>query len=393
MGVVHYCATDYWPHNTVLYVTDFLGNDERFTYYFLQKLNLRRFDSGSAQASLNRNYIYPIRIVVPRPEEQRVIGNILGALDDKIALNQKISATLEAMAGGLFRSWFVDFDPVVAKIEGLDACLPKGLADLFPDSFEDSELGAIPRGWTVQSFASVVDIIGGGTPKTSVTDYWGGDIPWFSVVDAPNGADTWVVETEKKITRAGLENSSARILPVGTTIISARGTVGRVALVGVPMAMNQSCYGLRDKKSGHAFFTYFATRALVARLQQHAHGSVFDTITRNTLAGVSVALPPSELIDAFEARVGPSMERLLSGQLESRTLADLRDTLPPPLTSGRPRVNRGPFVLVGLAHCTRKSSFRHRYDEVRRIRGRRGSPRVVRGPWLRSPFRSRYCPG
>src|SRR5437867_3869416 len=93
MGVVTYCTSDYWPHNTVLYVTDFLGNDERFTYYLLRHRSLRRFDSGSAQASLNRNDIYPIRICVPNLAEQRAIAHILGTLDDKIELNRRMNET------------------------------------------------------------------------------------------------------------------------------------------------------------------------------------------------------------------------------------------------------------------------------------------------------------
>ncbi len=135
-----------------------------------------------------------------------------------------------------------------------------------------------------------------------------------------------------------MENSSTRVLPVGTTIISARGTVGRIALVGVPMAMNQSCYGLRGKMGQRGLFTYFATRELVARLQQHAHGSVFDTITRETLSRVSFAVPPNALVDAFENRVGPTLERIRKGLLGSRTLAALRDSLLPKLVSGEVRV-------------------------------------------------------
>src|SRR4030095_11563780 len=107
-----------------------------------------------------------------------------------------------------------------------------------------------------------IEIVGGGTPKTSIAEYWGGDIPWFSVVDAPTESEVWVVDTEKNVTRAGVENSSTRVLPVGTTIISARGTVGRLALVGVPMAMNQSCYGLRGFVGTQGFFKYYSTRAL-----------------------------------------------------------------------------------------------------------------------------------
>lgn len=175
-------------------------------------------------------------------------------------------------------------------------------------------------------------------PKTAVKEHWDGDIPWFSVVDAPADSEVWVVDTEKKVTRAGVENSSTRVLPVGTTIISARGTVGRITLVGVPMAMNQSCYGLRGLAGTRGFFNYYSTRELVARLQQHAHGSVFDTITRDTLAGVSVVLPPAELVEHFEKRVGPSLDRIRTALLEARTLAALRDMLLPKLISGELRV-------------------------------------------------------
>jgi type I restriction enzyme S subunit len=274
---------------------------------------------------------------------------MLGDLDDKIELNRRRNETLEAMARALFQSWFIDFDPVRAKAEGRDLGLPQHLADLFPDSFEDSELGEIPRGWEVKSFADTVDILGGGTPKTSVAEYWDGDIPWFSVVDAPVGSEVWAIDTEKKVTQSGVENSSTQVLPVGTTIISARGTVGRVALVGTPMAMNQSCYGLRGPAGSHGFFNYFSTRDLVGRLQQHAHGSVFDTITRDTLAGISVVEPPSSLAEQFELCVGPSLDRILISLREARTLASLRNTLLPKLISGELRVPEAERYLEGLA--------------------------------------------
>src|SRR3989338_5124467 len=207
------------------------------------------------------------------------------------------------MPGYLLNPWLVDSHPVPAKAEGRDSGLPKPLADLFPDSFEDSELGEIPKGWEVQPFADMVEIIGGGTPKTSVVRYWNGNIPWFSVADAPSSSDIWVVATEKKITWEGVENSSTQILPVGTTIISARGTVGRIALVGVPMAMNQSCYGLRGRIGEYGYHTYFSTRAFITTLQQRAHGSVFDTITRDTFEGVEVTVSSPIVIEDFEQKV------------------------------------------------------------------------------------------
>ena len=284
-----------------------------------------------------------LEITLPPVREQRAIAHILGTLDDKIDLNRRMNETLEAIARALFKSWFVDFDPVHAKAEARDTGLPKPLADMFPDSFEDSELGEIPKGWETGPFAGTIEIRGGGTPKTSSPDYWNGPIPWFSVVDAPNDTEVWVIDTEKKITQAGVKNSSTQVLSAGTTIITARGTVGRIALVGIPMAMNQSCYGLRGKADRHGYYTYFATRQLVSSLQQRAHGSVFDTITRDTLASVTVFVPPVSLVEAFEKTVGPTLERIRTGLFASRTLAALRDTLLPKLISGElrvPSVNR-----------------------------------------------------
>ena len=294
---------------------------------------------GSVAERLNLPTIRALPVIVPPLQEQRGVACALGSFDDKIELNRRMSETLEATARALFKSWFVDFDPVRAKAEGRDPGAPERIADLFPDSFEDSELGEIPAGWTVRPFADTVEVIGGGTPKTAVTTYWNGEIPWFSVADAPTGSDVWAVGTEKRITQLGIEGSPARVLPVGTTIISARGTVGRLALVGVPMAMNQSCYGLRGKTGDRGYFTYFATRGLVSALQQHAHGSVFDTITRDTLAGVSAVVPPPGLVVAFEGLVGPTLERIRAGLLESHALTALRDALLPKLLSGQLKVS------------------------------------------------------
>ena len=191
-------------------------------------------------------------------------------------------------------------------------------------------------------FIDAVDVIGGGTPKTSSPDYWGGQIPWFSVVDAPDGANTFVVDTEKHITDAGLKGSATKLLPQGTTIISARGTVGKLALTWCPMAMNQSCYGLRGK-SGDSYFTYFSTYRLVETLKARSHGSVFDTITRDTLASVQSLLPAnSGVIDAFEDTVKPLMDRILLNLHQSRGLAKLRDTLLPRLISGQLRLPEAP---------------------------------------------------
>jgi type I restriction enzyme S subunit len=293
---------------------------------------------GAVFDSLKCREIPGFELPIPPITAQREIATVLSALDDRITLLRETNATLEAIAQALFKSWFVDFDPVRTKQAGRT---PEGMdestAALFPDSFEESELGLVPKGWRVGSFTETLDVIGGGTPKTSVEAFWNGDIPWFSVVDAPAPSDVFVIDTEKHITEAGLNGSSTKLLPAGTTIISARGTVGRLALTGREMAMNQSCYGLRGK-AGDAYFTYFCTCRLVETLKQRTHGSVFDTITRDTLSGVVTVYPEKSVISAFEGLLAPVMERIRENLKQAKTLATLRDTLLPRLISGQLRL-------------------------------------------------------
>jgi len=276
-----------------------------------------------------------MHITLPPVEMQRAIARILGTLDDKIELNRRSNATLEAMARALFKDWFVDFGPVRAKLDVREPYLAAELWSLFPDEMGVDEL---PVGWSREPLSSFIELIGGGTPKTSEPSYWGGDIPWFSVVDAPSASDVFVIRTQKYITEHGLASCSARLLPELATIISARGTVGRLTIVGRSMAMNQSCYAAVGTGNCKPYFVYFMLREAVQRLQANTHGSVFDTITRKTFDSVSSVRPSPEIAAAFESLVVPWLERIMTNATESETLAVLRDTLLPKLLSGELRV-------------------------------------------------------
>ena len=142
--------------------------------------------------------------------------------------------------------------------------------------------------------SELVDIIGGGTPKTSVSEYWNGNIPWISVKDF-NNDNRYVYETEKSITQAGLDHSSTKVLSRDDIIISARGTVGELAMISKPMAFNQSCYGIRAKKSINNTFLYYLLKNSINRLKLITHGSVFDTITRDTFSQIEIDLPSLEI--------------------------------------------------------------------------------------------------
>lgn len=310
-------------------------------YSLLYEGNRRKLMSlirGSTVPRVLKPDILGLEIPIPPFDEQLEISSVLKTLDDKIELDRQMNETLEGIARAIFKSWFVDFDPVWAKVEGWDYPLDDETMALFPGRFEDSELGEIPAGWEIKKLADVIDIISGGTPRTVIQEYWNGDIPWFSVKDAPSETDVFVIDTEKKISNDGVNNSATKILPLRTTIISARGTVGKLALTGIPMAMNQSCYGIKGLEPYSDYFIYFNLKSVVTRLKQITHGSVFDTITRDTFSNIKITLPLSELSSSFENRITPIMELTRSNLFQSKTLAKIRDTLLPKLISGELRV-------------------------------------------------------
>jgi type I restriction enzyme S subunit len=273
--------------------------------------------------------------VAPYDVQQRIVET-LQPIDEKIENNRLINRTLEAMASAYFRSWFVEFDPVRMRVANVEPSgISEAVARLFPSELTDTAAGQLPNGWRMQPFDEIVDIVGGGTPKTDNPRYWDGPIPWFSIADAPQDGGVFVTETEHTITEEGLINSATRVLQPGTTIITARGTVGKVAIAGREMAMNQSCYALRPKPPAKPYFVYFATRLLVSMLRQQAHGSVFDTITRATFKSVKTVVPQPEIVEAFEQQVGAYMQRVLSGIRETSALRRIRAALLPRLLSGR----------------------------------------------------------
>lgn len=290
---------------------------------------------GSSVPGFNLGQLRQMRVPLPPLDAQDAITSVLSALDDKIDLNRRVNETLEAMARAIFKDWFIDFGPTRAKIEGRAPYLAPKIWALFPDQLDNE---GKPEGWNRSPLYDVANIISGGTPKTSVAEYWDGNIPWFSVVDAPPLSDVFVLDTERHITEVGLASCAASLLPMGVTIVTARGTVGKLALTGSPMAMNQSCYALSGKAPLARYSTHFLIHDAVRALQTNTHGSVFDTITRETFRAVTAIIPTSEGVLAYENAVAPIMEHILSNGRENRTLAQIRDLLLPKLMSGEIRV-------------------------------------------------------
>jgi type I restriction enzyme S subunit len=277
-------------------------------------------------------------LLLPRfsQSNEREIGGLASALDDKIELNRRMNETLEAMARAIFRDWFVDFGPTRAKMEGREPYLPQDLWSLFPDKLDPAT--GLPDGWTEEPFLNHARIISGGTPKTENASYWDGPVAWASAKDVSQCGEPFLVVTERTITERGLEESATKLVPPFATVVVARGaTTGRFCMFGRQMAMNQTCYGLAST-SDTPFWLNCAFANLVNGLVHAAHGSVFDTITTGTLAGAWVTAAPRPVCLAFEQQVQPMYSRILTNILESRTLGETRDYLLPKLMSGEVRV-------------------------------------------------------
>jgi type I restriction enzyme S subunit len=296
---------------------------------------LRQNAVGLVMPNLNTAILERIPIHAPDRHEQEKIADLLASLDAKIDLSRETAATLDEMARALFKSWFVDFDPVRAKAAGLDTGLSAKIAKFFPDRFDDSGL---PEGWHVESLLKFAALISGGTPKTDDPAYWDGSIPWASAKDVSQCPTQFLLSTERTITQRGLDESSTKLVPALSTVVVARGaTTGRHRLLGFDMAMNQTCYALRAKDV-HNFWLYCAFSNSIEKIVQSSHGSVFDTITTVTLNNADIIAGSPNIRAEFEILVTPIFSKILATTKESDELLSLRDALLPRLLSGQLRV-------------------------------------------------------
>lgn len=290
--------------------------NNHFLYYITKTKieELKKSSHGSVFDTITRDTFEKLLCSIPSFEKQKRIADILSSLDDKIELNRRINENLEQQAQALFKSWFVDFEP-------------------FKDGkFVDSELGMIPEGWRVGYYTELVDIKGGGTPKTNIKEFWNGSIPFFSPKDI--GPSCFVLNTEKYITTNGLENCNSNLFPPYSVFITARGTVGKVVMVGSEMAMNQSNYALLGKQNISQFYVYLITLQLVSHLLKKANGAVFNAITTRDFASERIIIPFYSIIKSFSSIVKPIYENILLNEFQIKSLSQLRDTLLPRLMSG-----------------------------------------------------------
>lgn len=273
-------------------------SDSQFVYYLatspaFRNIAIKSMVGSSGRQRVQQSVLDELELRVPCLSEQESIGSFLARLDEKIAINAAINDNLQQQAAALFANFY-------------------------------------DRAETEVGFTEIIQILGGGTPKTGESSYWNGSVPFFTPKDV---GSPYTLTTEKTITEEGLAHCNSRLYPVNTVFVTARGTVGKVGLPGVPMAMNQSCYALIGKDT-HQLLVYFYTLKAVDRLKHKASGAVFDAITtRDFESEIIMKLSDDDAKDFLDV-AEPIYQAVLSNSIENLRLAALRDSLLPKLMSG-----------------------------------------------------------
>lgn len=298
------------------------------------KAYIASFNAGGSRRAITKGHIESFEVPAASLKRQEAIQNIVYSIIQKIELNRETNQTLEEMAQAIFKSWFVDFDPVKAKMngeqpEGMDAVT----ASLFPEKLVESELGLIPDGWNIESIKDFGNVICGKTPSKKNADFYGGDVPFIKIPDTHG--KVFITETSDTLTKAGDESQPKKRIPENSICVSCIATVGQVFITTKPSHTNQQINSVVPYDQNSLYYLLFKFKGLNKHFHDLASGgSATLNMNTSTFSKVALVRPTADVLETFHKTVGGLMEKMLANQLENATLSELRDTLLPKLLSG-----------------------------------------------------------
>lgn len=315
---------------------------QNYIYWILRTPQYREYCAGRAMGSavvaLSRGDFlsYPIPALT---HYRAKLVELFEVIEERIRLLHDLNTILETVAQTLFKSWFIDFEPVHAKATGSK---PQGMdvdtAALFPQSFDESEIGLVPRGWHVKSIGDAVECIGGGTPNTKDANYWEpAEHAWTTPKDLSGQLSPVLLSTERKLSTLGLAKVSSGLLPSGTLLLSSRAPIGYLAIAQVPIAVNQGYIAIPPGGELPPLYMLFWCRQNMEGIKARANGSTFMEISKKAFRPIPALVPPMSVVAAFANIANPLFERLIENECQTQTLTKLRDALLPRLISGQLR--------------------------------------------------------
>jgi type I restriction enzyme S subunit len=327
---INACIHDGW-----MLLRNFRGLDKGFAYWLLlaERLKLVAQGNGSVFTNLKTDILKSHVVTIPPMAIQLRIANILNTLDDRITLLRESNSTLEGIAHAIFKSWFVDFDPVRAKSEGRS---PEGMnentASLFPDSFEESELNAVPKGWRVTALSSTCSLGRGASPRP-IQSFMGGDIPWLKIADATASDGMFVFETKQRVSREGATKSVA-VCP-GDLIMSNSASCGIPVFVELSGCIHDGWLYFRNFSGTSKNLLFFWLRHISAHLIQIADGSVQKNLNIGLVSSQRIICPTPSVLAEFDILVQPILDRIRDNCRQIQTLSTIHGTMMPRLISGQ----------------------------------------------------------
>lgn len=334
-----------WLNQHIFKVTPKDGISQEFLHLLLVYLNreliflaTNRMTTGLGHVT--KSDLQRLYVNLPSQMEREKIVNATYPLFELESILSQMSEMCEALIERLFKSWFIDFDPVKAKACGE---LPYGMdeqtAALFPDSFEDSELGPIPTGWNWGKLGDCISVVGGGTPSTKNEEFWDGEYNWTSPKDLSNSNSIIMLDTERTITEAGLAKVSSGLLPENTVLMSSRAPIGYLALTKIPVAINQGYIAIPPKNSMSPNFMLSWIHFNMPLIESYSSGSTFPEISKKEFRKLPILIPPAELIEKFNEKTTRLYDSMETSLKQMNSLISTRDALLPRLMSGELKVN------------------------------------------------------
>ncbi len=336
----------FWVNNHAHILRGNHKANTRYLMYALSALDISGYLTGSTMPKLTQGNMNRIRMITPPLPEQRVIAHILGTLDDKIELNRRMNETLEAMARALFKSWFVDFDPVRARMEGRDTGLPSNIADLFPDRLVDSELGEIPEGWEVKTLGEELKcLVSGARPRGGAIETGIPSIGAENVV----GLGQYDFSKTKYIPKEFFEKlkTKAAIVQKGDILLYKDGAyIGRKTYLDYEFpysdcAVNEHVFilRLRNKEAQRYLFFWLDQDSMTQEIISLNSNSAQPGINQAGVRSLPLLVPSREILHTFNQHSGLLTDHIFTNCHQSRTLIALRDALLPKLVSGELRMS------------------------------------------------------